>query len=261
MTAMTDRELQDEIIRYITDPHARRTSVRLKLSAPQAARAAMFARFLARRYYRDRLGRSFRYSATLVAGTRASEVVEADDFGALLSASALGSLALAQRVGERAVDWLKAANPASGYEWWNSLLEYERAHFLQTATSEIPVPGPGPQRGMSATSVTFDLDMPELLRRIKTKQPVGDELRKPTTLLFSRTRGGKIYVMEVDAAAASIFVAVDGKRDETAIARAAGIEPGAARSIINSLVEIGALVSPQEESDAADFQPERVLGI
>lgn len=262
---MTDRELQDEIIRYVTDPQARRGNGRLKpgalkLSAEQAARAAQFARFLARRYYRDRLGRSFRYSAMLVSERRASDVVEANDFESLLSEGALGSLALAQRIGQSAVDWLSAASAAAELRWWSSLLDYERAHFLQTATSETRPPAATLQRGVSATCVRFDWDMPELLRQIKSNQPISRNLRRNVTLLFSRTYSGKIYVMETDAETAAIFAAVDGERDEKEIARAAGIEASDARSILNSLIEIGA-VTTASDSDKAEFQPERVLGI
>src|SRR5438105_4757334 len=99
---MTDRELQDEIIRYVTDPRARGGSSpalksALKLSAQQAKRAAQFARFLARRYYRDRLGRSFRYSALLSGsgGRRATDVVDAGEFEVSLGDGVLGSFHLA----------------------------------------------------------------------------------------------------------------------------------------------------------------------
>lgn len=257
---MTDRELQDKIIRYVTDPQARRSGA-LKLSAQQAARAAQFSRFLARRYYRDRLGRSFRYSALLAPKQRATDAVEANDFEILLSEGALGSFALAQRVGERAVDWLKAASAAAGWQWWNALLEYERSHFLQTATSEVRAPGTALQRGVSAICIRFDWDMPELLRQIKAKHPIDGNLRREATLLFSRTRAGKIYVMEVDAPTAALFGAVDEAHEEHEIAQAANVDPVAARAILNSLIEIGAIDALAAASTSAEFQPERVLGI
>jgi hypothetical protein len=258
---MTDRELQDDIIRYVTDPQARSGDGALKLSAQQAARAAQFARFLARRYYRDRLGRSFRYSAMLAAGRTASDILEHPDFECLLSAGFLGSFALAQRVAQYAMEWMKQASAANERAWWISLLDYERAHFLQTATSEIRAPAGAPQRGLSAACVHFDCDMAELLRLIKTKQTIAEGLRRAVTLLFSRTRGGRIYVMEVDAATAAIFGAVDGHRDEQTIAHSAGIELVAAQTILSSLIEIGAVIAPSAENDKEQFLPERVLGI
>lgn len=254
---MTDRELQDEIIRYVVDPQARRSGA-LKLSAQQAARAAQFARFLARRYYRDRLARSFRYSAMLERGRRAAEVVEANEFEGLLSESALGSFALAQRVGQRAVEWMTTAGKQI---WWHSLLEYERAHFLQTATSEMRAPAGAFHPGLSATCARFEWYMPELLRQIKAKQPIQGDLRRGVTLLFSRTRGGKIYVMEVDASTVAIFEAADGARNVQEIAHPAGIDLASAQTVLKSLLEIGAIVAPAAENAIEQFQPERVLGI
>ena len=257
---MTDRELQDEIIRYVTDPQARHGDGAVKLSVQQAARAAQFARFLARRYYRDRLGRSFRYSATLAGGRRATEVSDADDIEALLNEGVLGSFALAQRVGQRALEWMKQAQVASELGWWNSLLEYERAHFLQTATSEMHATAGTLQRGPSATCVTFEWDLPKLLRQIKAKQTVAADLHREVTLLFSRTRGGRIYVMEVDGPTSAIFELVDGRRKEQEIAQAAKVEPAAVHTVLNSLIEIGA-VAPTAENATEQFLPERVLGI
>src|SRR5438477_10883588 len=127
---MNDRDLQDEIIRYLTEPAARAVPT-TALAPEQAPRAAHFARFLARRYYRDRLGRSFRYSAMLANGNghRAMDVVEAEEFNRVASCEAMGSLTAAQRVGALAVQHL---TPSRDEAWWPALLEYECAHFLQT---------------------------------------------------------------------------------------------------------------------------------
>ena len=133
MNHLNDRELQDEIIRYLTEPAARAVPT-TALAPEQAARAAHFARFLARRYYRDRLGRSFRYSAMLANGNgpRAMDVVDAEEFNRVVSREAMGSLAAAQRIGTLAVEHLTGLR---GEAWLSTLLDYEHAHFLQTATS------------------------------------------------------------------------------------------------------------------------------
>ena len=101
---MTDRDVQDEIIRYLTEPLGR-TSASLALAPEQAARAAHFAQFLARRYYRDRLGRSFRYSAMMLngVGRRVTDVVEGEEFNRVVSDRVMGSLAAAQQIGALAV--------------------------------------------------------------------------------------------------------------------------------------------------------------
>jgi hypothetical protein len=59
-SSRSDRELQDEVITYLADATLRRSSADLPMAPEQAQRADRFARFLARRYYRDRLARSFR---------------------------------------------------------------------------------------------------------------------------------------------------------------------------------------------------------
>src|SRR5438132_11263716 len=214
---MNDRELQDEIIRYLTEPAARAVPT-TALAPEQAARASQFARFLARRYYRDRLGRSFRYSAIMNGiGRRAIDVVEAEEFNRVASREAMGSLAAAQQVGALAVQHL---TPSRDEAWWPALLEYERAHFLQTATSEYTEAGEYPRRGASALCRQFDWHMPELLRRIKVRDAISEasDLLRPVTLLFSRMHAGRIFVMEVEEASAAVFEAVDGERNVAEIA-------------------------------------------
>src|SRR5438552_12492100 len=158
MNHMTDRDLQDEIIRYLTEPAAR--SMPMTALAPeQAARAAHFAIFLARRYYRDRLGRSFRYSAMMAESNyRVRDVVETNEFSRTVSSEPMGSLAAAQRIGTLAVAHLTGLR---GEAWWPALLDYEHAHFLQTATSESTQAGRHLGRGASAVCQQFDCYLPE----------------------------------------------------------------------------------------------------
>src|SRR5437868_15219019 len=103
-----DRELQDEVIRYLTDARLRLTPSALPLPEKDADRAGKFAMFLARRYYRDRLQRSFRYSALFASQThrKAQDAVEGESFAALMHESVLGSLSAAQRVGQMAAAYL-----------------------------------------------------------------------------------------------------------------------------------------------------------
>src|SRR5438105_4121387 len=156
---MNDRDLQDEIIRYLTEPAARAVPT-TALAPEQAPRAAHFARFLARRYYRDRLGRSFRYSAMLANGNshRAMDVVETNEFNRIASSEPMGSLAAAQQVGALAVRHLARAKDEA---WWPALLDYEYAHFLQTATSESTPRGQHPRQGLCAVCRQFDWHLPE----------------------------------------------------------------------------------------------------
>jgi hypothetical protein len=249
---MGDRDLQDEVIRYLTDARLRATpSDALPLPPQEADKAGRFAMFLARRYYRDRMQRSFRYSALFAKQTqrRAEDSVEGDAFAQIARDSVLGSLNAAQRAGQMAAayltDWHRQSTVPS-YNigaWWKSLLEYEYLHFLQTATSEVARTTGLPQRGVSAVCNQFEWFMPELLARLREAKPVGDDLRREVTLLFARTHTGKIYVMETDRAAEAVFRAISGNRKLEEIASAAGLGCEDTKRILQSLVEIGAVVA------------------
>jgi hypothetical protein len=216
----------------------------LPLSAEQAGKAGRFGRFLARRYYRDRLVRSFRYSrlfAQQVGGT-AEQVVEGEPFRNFLDECLLGSLEAARRVGEMAVAHLTVAKPPAA--WWGELLEYEQGFFLQAATVDRgPVTG-SPRRGTSALCRRFHWNIPEILARLKSGEPVEEELKKDVMLLFSRTPAGKIYVVEVEEPTGLVWRHTDGIRNADQIAAAASLPVEAVQNTLQALDEIGAVALP-----------------
>ena len=125
---MSDRAVQDEIIRYLAYATARTQSqFGTQISANEAPKAARFAHFLARRYYRDRLARSFRYSHRLRSdtGRTAGQVVDGRDFDPFLRECVIGSLASARTVGQMALAHLSVVPPPR--PWWKELLDYEYA--------------------------------------------------------------------------------------------------------------------------------------
>jgi hypothetical protein len=189
-----DRDLQDRIIRHLTDANARSQAAALEyLDESEAPRAERFSRFLARRYYRDRLSRGFRYSAKLVdAQNAADHVPDSPQFESLLDHCVLGSMAASRSVGELAVTHLI---PFSHEGWWSELLEYERAFFLQLATSEATALSKFPQRGTSTIVRTFEFDLPELLVCLRSDEIPTEASRRRVTLLFSRTHLGRVYVV------------------------------------------------------------------
>jgi len=248
---MGDRDLQDEVIRYLTDARLRVTTPdALPLPTLEAEKAGRFAMFLARRYYRDRLQRSFRYSALFAKQTRrkAEDSVEGDAFAEIARDSVLGSLNAAQRVGQMAVtyltdrDWQSTVPFSNTGAWWKTLLDYEYLHFLQTATSETAAKTARLQQGVSAVCNKFEWGMPDLLARLREGKPADDDLRREATLLFARTHSGKIYVMEIDKESEDVFRAVDGDRNLDEIATAAGLGCEDTKRILQSLTEIGAVV-------------------
>ena len=244
---MNDRALQDELIRYLSDAALRRAErfpASLKLAGGEAERANKFARFLARRYYRDRLLRSFRYSRAFAdkTGRRAEEVCDLPECESFLDDCVLGSLASARRAGE-----LAAAHLAPGqalFPWWHDLIAYESAHLLQTATTERAQSGPHHQRSPSAICLRFDWALPEMLPRLRKGEVVGEEFHRGVTLLFSRTHMGKIYVVELDESTAGVFRAVDSSRTVEEVAESAGVTVQQAEEALSNLARIGAIEAP-----------------
>jgi hypothetical protein len=241
---MSDRAVQDAVIRYLADASVRAQGPHdAPIPAGEAAKAARFAHFLARRYYRDRLARSFRYSHRLIGQTRrsAEQVVDGAEFDCFLPGCVMGSLASAQRVGEMARAQL-AAVPLG--PWWPDLLDYECAYFLQAATAERGASADRPLPGVSAICQRFAWALPEMLPRLRAAEAIGDDLRREATLLFSRTHAGRIYVVEVEPRLESVFRATDGRRTVDAIAEAAGVPAEQAQALLVSLAGIGAVRLP-----------------
>lgn len=242
---MNDRALQDEIIRYLSDAKLRAALPEsLKLSGDEAEKANKFARFLARRYYRDRFIRSFRYSRILAdkTGRRAEEICDREEFEPFLDQCVLGSVDSARRAGEMAVAHLSPGQ--SLFPWWSDLTAYESAHLLQTATTERAQLGPHYQRSPSATCIRFDWALPEMLPRLRKGEPVGEEFHRGVTLLFSRTHMGKIYVVELDDCTAAVFGAVDGSRPLEQVAESAGATIQQAEEALSNLAQVGAMEPP-----------------
>ena len=237
-SSRSDRDLQDTVISYLADASLRRTAADLPLKPEQAQRAGKFARFLARRYYRDRLARSFRYSRRF--GAAAEAVVDTSGFDSFLDNCVLGSLDSAERAGDLALTHLDAV-PAPG-PWWNDLLEYERLFFLQAATTENVLPADFAQPAASARCQRFSWNLPRLLTRLKAGDPIGDELKNDVTLLFSRTHLGRIYVVEVDAATAAVFHAC--RRTPAQIAEATSLPAALVEQTFTALTQVGAVVTP-----------------
>lgn len=236
---MTDRAVQDDVIRYLANAKLR-ASAASPISAGETGRATRFAHFLARRYYRDRLARSFRYSHRFRAqtGRVAEQVVDRPEFDAFLSSCVLGSLQAAQRVGQFAAVHLEGTHPAP---WWPDLLEYEYVYFLQAATSEPTPPAKYPRKGLSAVCRRFAWALPQMLPQLRLGHTLEEDLRRPATLLFSRTHTGRIYVVEIEEALEHIFAATNAQQTPEQIAQSAGVSLAAARQALDQLAQLGAI--------------------
>jgi hypothetical protein len=247
----SDRDLQDDVIRYLADAGARnQNSSGLPLSPEQAKRAGRFGRFLARRYYRDRLGRSFRYSRLFASaiGRIAEQVVDGEAFQGFLNECVMGSLEAARQVGQMAV--LHLSDVQEPGAWWCDLLAYEQAFFLQAATAEAEPVAKIPRRGRSAACCVLRWNLPEILDRLKSGRNVGDDLKKDVLLLFSRTAAGKIYVVEIEEQTEKVWRQTDGLRNVDQIVSAVSLPLKTVQDTLQALNEIGAVVLPPLSSHA-----------
>ncbi len=194
-----------------------------------------------REFYRAALADAFRHSGRLASrtGRRAEDVVAKPEIEAILSQAAPLSLEAARRIGDLAVVHLNGA--AAPWPWWKELLAYERAQFLQAASTDQRLVTYFPRRGVAATSENFSWDMPRLLEQIAAAQPDIAVSRRNLTLLFSRAPGGKIYVIELEKPVAAVFRSTNGMRKKEQIAAAAAMPLAEVEDILRALADIGAV--------------------
>jgi len=195
----------------------------------------------ARAFYTRCIEESFRQATELSVQTHRSpvDILALPDFDAVLRESRVGSLEAARRIAEMIVVHLdKAQAPGA---WWRDLCSYERGYFLQEATTETGPPTNRPRRGVSALSMSFTWDVPAVLRRLESGEPITDDLRRPTTLLFSRAGEGRVRVVEIAGEVERVFRFTNGLRTVAQIATAAGVGEPETKQILEALAQIGAV--------------------
>ena len=242
-----DRELHDRVIRFLTDAEVRSGHrVEDLFDRAEFDRAGRFSRFLARRYYRDRLMRGFHYSRVVAPQSPAHAVVDSGEFEVILRECVLGSFLTAESVGELALRSLLDQRPE--HSWWADLVQYERAFFLQLATSENRRSTAVPQKNVSAILRSFSCSMPELLAALRCSVPKDHPRTGQAHLLFSRTHQGRIYVAELDSITAAVFAAIDGHRTADQIAALCSLSREENQRILATLSDIGSVVLPRSET-------------
>ena len=241
-----DRKLQDHVIYYLTDANLRDGNDDPGfLDCNEAERAQRFSRFLARRYYRDRLHRGFRYSAPLLGSEdTAANIVDTLGFDLILKSCVLGSLVTARAVGDLVLSELEGKRSE---EWWTELLRYEFAFFVQLATSEPTPVSSFPQCSASTLIQEFQFPIPEIVEKLKHGE-IPHSRGVSTTLLFSRTHHGRIYVVQLDAIARAIMHAVNGTRQLADIAAWVGLSETETTRVLNDLIRISAVLPPTNEA-------------
>ena len=93
----------------------------------------------------------------------------------------------------------------------------------------------------------FHARVPELLSLLKAGEHAklrSADLDGETTLLFSRTPHGKIYVAEMDQGTAAVFAAFNNTNSATDIANSCSLPMQEIQRIFATLADIGAVVLP-----------------
>jgi hypothetical protein len=195
----------------------------------------------ARDFYRGQLQSSFRWSRPFSSprGVMAEQIVDTPECESILRECSPGSLDCARRIGELVVVRL---DPVAAGPWWRDLLNYERAWFLQSATTAEGPPTNRPRRGVSSMCLSFVWNTPELIKRLQSGQDTPEELRQPVTLVFSRGPEGRVFVAQVSPEIERVFRATNGLRTAEQIARTAGATVDQTLRVLDSLAGIGAVV-------------------
>jgi hypothetical protein len=139
---VSDRSIQDTIIRALADaPFRASPEWRLQELANQD-RVDRFARFLARHFYHERLVHFFKYSRALARVTgRAPEAILAQPaFAALFPTLVLGSRASAVAVARLAANHVRGGTRAA-IPYLDELLSYEQAMMVVESGARVCATG------------------------------------------------------------------------------------------------------------------------
>ncbi len=252
---MSDRALQDRVIRALADAPYRASPEWRRQELADPERLERYARFLARHFYHERIAHFFKYSRALarVTGRRPDAVLKRPAFETLLPTAVLGSRETARAVARLVVEHVASAEPAVPIPYLRDLLRYEEAMMVAEAgprvwredTMEQGVGGgewdvPVTVEGTVLLELAYDLPtvLPKLLQSW-TEPPTAP--RKATKLLVARSRHGRVAVARGDEAVAAVVKLADGKRTLAELARSAGLEVATLEETLKGLTELGAV--------------------
>ena len=250
---MSDRALQDLVLRALADAPFRATPAWRQRELADPSRLERFARFLARHFFYERIVHFFKYSRALarVTGRAPEAVLRTTAFETLLPAIVLGS-----RDSAAAVAAVVAAHVTSGRRdgipYLPDLLRYEEAMMVAEAGPRVWRETGKGERGMGkGTSpelvegtVLLDLsyDLPAVLPKLLqpwTEVPRCPE--QPTKVLIARSQHGRVAVARADAAVAAVVELADGRTTLDDLAREAGLRPDELEATLAGLTELGAV--------------------
>lgn len=251
---MTDREIQDSLIRALADAPFRSTPDWREQKLADPSRVERFARFLARHFYYERLIHFFKYSRALakVTGRTPEAVLTGPDFDALLGTLVLGSRASAVAVAKLALEHIRGGNGREQVPYLDDLTAYEQAMMIVESGARVWSDGgsaeatrkqwSAPIRVEGTMLYDFAYDLPAVLPLLL--QPwteVPQPARQRTRLLLARSRHGRVSVARTSATIDTLLELADGRKSLDDLAREAGLRPAELQATLEGLVDIGAV--------------------
>ena len=252
---MTDRALQDQVIRALADAPYRASPDWRGRGLADPDRMERYARFLARHFYYERIVHFFKYSRALarVTGRRPEAVLKGPGFDALLPTIVLGSRASAQAVARLVVDYVAGHEAAIPY--LADLLRYEEAMMVAEAgprvwreAPEHAAEGVGraterlPEKVEGTVLLDLAYDLPVVLPQLLqawTSVPECPLVR--TKLLVARSPHGRVAVARSTEAVAAVLELADGRTTLAELAASAGLEVAELEDALRGLVDLGAV--------------------
>ncbi len=250
---MSDRALQDLVIRALADAPFRSSSAWRNEGLADPERVERFARFLARHFYFERIHHFFRYSRALarVTGRTPDAVPGTPEFEALFPHLVLGGRESARKVANLVVSFVqRAAFNVQRIPYLCDLLRYEEAMMLVESGPRVWRDVEHGARSAEQSPVTVEgtvlldlgYDLPAVLPALlKPWSEVPSCPRQPTKLLVARSRHGRVSVARTTVVIDTIMELADGRRTLEHLAAEAGLRPAELEATLQGLVELGAV--------------------
>lgn len=250
---MTDRALQDLVIRALADAPFRRSPEWRQRALADPERVEQFARFLARHYYFERILHFFKYSTALagITGRRPDAVLGQPLFDALRPTLVLGTRESARAVAALVVAHVKSGRPSAPIPYHADLLRYEESMMVveagprvwREAGIERPETNGAPPRPVAGTALLdLDYDLPSVLPQLlRPWTTVPEAPARPVRLIIARSRYGRVAVAKATDAIVSIMELADGRKTLEDLAREAGLRPAELQATLQGLTELGAV--------------------
>ncbi|HVH08718.1 MAG TPA: hypothetical protein VM736_02890 [Gemmatimonadales bacterium] len=250
---MSDRALQDRVIRALADAPFRASSAWRSAGLADGERVERYARFLARHFYHERIVQFFKYSRALARVTsRVPEaVLRSAAFDALLPSVVLGSRETAQAVADLVSRHVRTS--AAPVPYLGDLVRYEEAMMVVEAGPRVwrDSGGPGPTDGAARRApvkvegtVLLELayDLPTVLPALLAPwTEVPQAPRRATTLLVARSMHGRVAVARSDARVSAVLALADGTKTLSELAAGAGFPVAELEATLDGLVDVGAI--------------------